>query len=252
MRFIKFNIYSLAVGVILAGLNQTSASAFTIDLFGEPQFAGSNSATSGTFTDDTVTGSANIFGGDRFLSTTIVDGSGSPVTFNGINIFGNKASVIAEPGATVGGFFEWAGIDGVGSEDLTGGLLNLDSIQVSIISVSEEVDLEFIVEDADGTIGTLSKNIPDEQTGEYYYSFSDFIATETTNSTVGLDFESIDYIKMGTVGTVRPQMDLSFDLVQSAVQPVPFEFSPSLGLIFCGGLFGINKLRKRRASHAQS
>ena len=252
MRFIKFNICSLAVGVVLAGLNQTSASAFTIDLFGEPQFAGSNTATSGTFTDDTVTGSANIFGGSRFLSTTIVGGSGSPVTFNGLNIFDNEASVIAEPGATVGGFFEWAGIDDVSSEDLTGGLLNLDSIQVSIISVSEEVNLEFTVEDADGTTGTLSKNIPDEQTGNYYYPFTDFVPTETVGSTAGLDFTSIDYIKMGTVGTVRPQMDLSFDLVQSATQPVPFEFSPSLGLIFCGGLFGVNKLRKRKASQAQS
>ena len=243
MRFIKFGFYSLAISGLFLGSNQTSASAFTIDLFGESQFAGSNLATDGTFTDDSVTGSANIFGGDRFLSTTISGGSGSFVTFNGINIFGNKAAIITEPGATVGGYFEWAGIDGVSSEDLTGGLLNLDSIQVSIDSVSEEVNLEFTLEDADGTTGTLSKNIPDEQTGNYYYSFNDFSSSGGT--VAGLDFEAIDYIRMGTVGTIQPQMDLSFSLVQSAVQPVPFEFSPSLGLIFCGGLFGVSKLRKR-------
>jgi hypothetical protein len=44
--------------------------------------------------------------------------------------------------------------------------------------------------------------------------------------------------------TNAPQsFDASFDYIQSAA--VPFEFSPSLGLVLCGGLFSVNKLRKR-------
>ena len=241
MKLLKLSVCSVAISGLSIGYNCPQVSAFTIDLFSENQFAGSNQATSGTFTNDSVTDSTNIFGGDRFISTTISGGSGSPVTFNGINIFGDEASIIAEPGATVSGFFEWGGISDSGSSlDLTDSG-DSDLIQVSIESVSETVSLEFTVKDADGTVGMLSQNVLDEETGNYYYSFSDF--SSTGGEIEGVDFEAIDYVKMGTVGMVPPQLDLTFSLVQSS--SVPFEFSPSLGLILCGGLFGIKKLRKK-------
>lgn len=43
-----------------------------------------------------------------------------------------------------------------------------------------------------------------------------------------------------------PSNNISF--TNPNTQQVPFEFSPSLGLVVCGGLFGANKLRKRIAS----
>ena len=41
--------------------------------------------------------------------------------------------------------------------------------------------------------------------------------------------------------------DATFDFIES--EYIPFEFSPSLGIILCGGLFGIHKLRKRLQSN---
>lgn len=243
MKFLRFGVCFIGINALLLGILSNKAAAFKIDFFDEQQFAGSSSATNGTFTDNSVTGRENIFGGDRFLSTTFSGGSGSPFTNNGIGIFNGQALITAEPGASVSGYIEWNGISDSGSSiDLTDSGVS-DSIRLDVSNVSETIDLEFIVEDADGTVGALTKNIFDESIGDYYYSFNDFSSSGGT--TEGLDFTTIDRVRMGTNGEVPNNFDGTFALVESAAQPVPFEFSPSLGLVFCGGLFGLNKLRKR-------
>ena len=237
------NIYSLGLGILILGLVPTPAMGITIDLFTDTQSIGSTTATSGTFSDDSITGSSSIFGGDRTLSTTISNGSGNPVTFNGISVFSGSGTITAESGATVGGTFLWDGFTSGGSGDLTfiDGSKIADSIILSVTNVSETVNMQFTVKDIDGTEGTLTKEIIDEEIGKYYYSFDNFSASGGTTS--GINFEKINYIEMSTVGTIPANLDLTFNLVESG--EIPFEFSPSLGIILCSSFFGICKLRKR-------
>jgi hypothetical protein len=39
--------------------------------------------------------------------------------------------------------------------------------------------------------------------------------------------------------------DIELDFLETAIKPVPFEFTPSLGLILGGSLFGFLKLQKK-------
>ena len=252
MRFIKFSIYSLAVSVVLAGLNQTSVSAFTLDLFTDAN----DEIAPGEFLQQVDVSRTNLSGSDldtnlsgtdlgqRNLEITLESGSRRSGFIN-VDTFLGEGSVASNPGTTIEtAKFTW-GSDSTTPLDITDNGANdpFDSFLIDVVSIDlAGATFTFSVEDGDNDVGSISQ--PVNSIGEVYFPYE----TLTTN------FPNVDQTRIREVGleiTNAPaDFDASFDFIESATQPVPFEFSPSLGLIFCGGLFGVNKLRKRKASQA--
>jgi hypothetical protein len=102
------------------------------------------------------------------------------------------------------------------------------------------VNLQFTVTDTQGRSGTIS-NGSISGTGSQYFHFD-----QISNSNVNLTKAA--YLQLTTVNPPR-SLDFEFAFVESVddpnYTPVPFEFTPSLGLILGGGLFGFLRLQSK-------
>lgn len=252
MNFIKIGFYSLAINGLLLGLHQTSAMAFTLDLFTDantelvPGVKRQRIETEpfvSSFARDTDTNLSGTDLGQRTLELTVNEFAPSRASMQILSIGSTNsytASISSEAGVTIeSAKFTW-GSDSTAPQDITNGGVD-DSLLLDIISadLSGNTLFTFTFEDSDGDIGSISQNLISEE--DIYFPYE----TLTNN------FSNVDQTRIREVSlniTNAPQdFDASFAFVESAVRPVPFEFSPSLGLVFCGGLFGINKFRKRLA-----
>ena len=252
MRSIKFGICSLAFGVVLAGLNQTSTSAFTLDLFtdGNDTFPSTtipyqnveaNPIFDTASASDIDTGLSDVAWGQRKIDIT---STSATIGSSNIQILGspvNRSTISSDAGVTINSAKYTWGSDSSTPLDITDSGTD-DSFLVSVFSIDlAGATFTFSVEDDDNDVGNISQ--PVDSIGDTYFPYE----TLTNN------FPNVDQTRIREVGleiTNAPaDFDASFNFIRSAAQPVPFEFSPSLGLILCGGLFGINKLRKRISSH---
>ena len=257
MRLIKFSICSLAVSVVLAELNQTSASAFTLDLFTDGndifpettipyQNVEANPVFNTMSASDINTGLSDVAWGQRKIE---LKSTSETIGKSSIQILGspaNRSTISSDAGVTIDNAKYTWGSDSSTPLDITDSGTE-DSFLVSVFSIDlAGATFTFSVEDGDSDVGSISQ--PVNSTGNIYFPYE----TLTTN------FPNVDPTRIREVDleiTNAPadfdasfNFNASFDSIRSAAQPVPFEFSPSLGLIFCGGLFGIYKLRKRRTS----
>lgn len=238
MKFIKFGFYSLAISSFFLGFNQTSVSAFTLDLFTDAEDSlqsviveGAND--SGFDIDNGITGTDL---GRRRLDVSLNSSS----VFKGqiaVAPSSGLAFIASDPLTTISSAkFTW-GSDSTTPQDITTGGTH-DSFLIDVLSIDlSGATFTFLVEDSGNDTGSISQ--PVNSTGNIYFPYETL-----TNNFPDVDQTSIREVSLEVTGAPA-NFDASFNFIQSASEPVPFAFSPSLGLILCGGLFGIGKLQKK-------
>lgn len=241
------NIYSVGIGALLLGLISTPAMAVTIDLFSDVNDKENgeqvviDTASNGIPITDTDTFLTGVIGGQRTLqvnkrngssslrSLLIVDPSQKNATFSSDNVVRSDFSIT------------WNGNFGAGGIDLTdGGTQNF-----FLLNQTNDLGgtLVFNVTDINNNTSTLSQAILPSAT-----DFDDNLIPRNeffrfANFTGDADLTKASSIKLSSTNTTAG-LDMSFALVATSAA-VPFEFSPSMGLVFFGGLFGIHRLKKR-------
>jgi hypothetical protein len=253
----RFNIYSLGLGVLLLGLVPNSAAAFTLDLFTSGNsLTGKNNnipyqkvevnlEENSDSASDLDTSLSNVAWGQRQLDITA---SSSGLGTAQIEVIGGtqtRAKISSQAGVTIdSALFTWGFDSNTNYLDITdGGTHNV--FNLNIITIDQNgADIKFRVTDSQGDFGeVIVDNITSN--GSKSFAYNDII---TNNSAVNLN--SIKKVQMEVLNAPA-DFDSQFDFVQSAYDPafppaeIPFEFSPSLGIILCGSLFGVYKLRKR-------
>ena len=252
---------SLGLGILLLGLVPTSAMGVTIDLFNDvdddPNDPDDNSNLQIVIRDrintdllsNTDSGLSDVIDGYRTIDLEIVN-QNSPSSraesafYIDTSVYQdnpiNKAILDTGNGLTPRTNIIWDGGDGTlgtSGVDLTDGGGH-NSFLLDINTVLGEVTLSFNVEDTNNKTGSISKNITSN--GEHFFSYNDPAAS-------AVDFSSIKSISLAT-SNEPDSLSYSYNSLKTAVE-VPFEFSPSLGIILCGSFFGVYKLRQKLQSN---
>ena len=257
-KLLKFGVCFLGINALLIGLDRSSAKAFTLDLFtdanvevvsGVKRQRVTTEAFVNSFASDTDTNLSGTDLGQRTLELTVdefsLDNASIQVISNTrVSPNQNTASISSNSGVTIDSAkFTW-GSDSTTPQDITDGGTD-DSLLIDILSIdlTTGADFAFTFEDSDGDTGSIIQNV--SSTGNVYFPYETL-----TNNSPNVNQTAIREVSL-EITNAPPDFDATFNFVQSAVQPqaVPFEFSPSLGLVLCGGLFGINKLQKKLKSN---
>lgn len=258
------SIYSLAFGILLLGAIPNPAMGFTLDLFNDtesnstfidpPGFAfpydGQQAELNGSNfggqplvpSSDPDTGLSDVIGGQRTLSVeennTVATGSPGGGTINlKVDTAKEEVSFNVNAGTNGSASILWDGIT-ASDEDLT--IDDQNSFLISILSIDivSGVTLNFEVTDEFSNSGVISN--PVSSTGNAYFLYDDVMQNPANTSNVSFkDARSIEFYTSGE----PDDLDFRFDFITSS--NVPFEFSPSLGIIIGGGFLGINILRKK-------
>ena len=247
------NLKAIAFGTLFLGLAQTSATGFSLDAF--TSFESPNTfqfttipafSSQGTIANDTQSSlDSTVFGGSRTLQLTKLDNILTPNTaiisaFNGV-------AELSSPSYKTRAEIIWDGLDGSGSfQDIEiDGVDVQRSFQVNVESLNigtgnGNLTLGFEIRDTSGNSATITQDITSDisSTTSLYFPYQDRV-----ESGGSVNLQQIDYVRFYTedenVGD-----DFKFNFIQSS-EVVPFEFSPTLGLILGGGLFGFLKLKKK-------
>lgn len=238
MNLFKHIIYPIAISGLSLGLKQTPAIAFQLDLFSD--------AVDATQSVEVLGKNDSGFDIDSGISGTDLGRRRLDISLDNNSLISGKIQVF--PSATLASIssdslttissakFTW-GSDTTPAQDITTGGID-NSFRVNLLGIDQSVGatFTFTVEDSDGDVGVISDNI--SSIGSSYFPYD--------NLNANVNQESIREVSL-EITNAPESFDATFDLIESAVLPVavPFEFSPSVGLIFCGGLFGINRLKKK-------
>lgn len=248
---------SLGFGALLLGIVQSPAMSVTIDLFKDVSSdPGNNSGSqeidlkwptnSGNSSIDNLTDvqwgkrslSLNISSTNSTRSIALNHGSilqvVTDVSSFGIADLSSQSTIIAS--AT----FDWDGWQ-TGDSYIDLEENNDDSLVIDVIALDQGVNLTFTVTDFADNEATLTRNITQSVNEEPLYFRYD-TSPEYINGTV--DFNQVKRVQLDVENTTTPALDFTFDLIETQ-REVPFEFSPGLGIILSGGIFGLHWLRKK-------
>lgn len=183
----------------------------------------------GTSVSNTDGSLSGVIGGTRTISVNKTGGR-QGTTFLVDSFEGFEKASFSSGDATTGTFSLIYDGDGFGDGiDLTGGGTN-DSFAIDVVTNDLGVTLNFEVFDGTNT-ATSSQTVAAGELGTKPFPFADF-----SNQSSLEQAQSVTMYSSGAPAA----LDFGFQDFRA----VPFEFSPSLGIILCGGLFGIHKLRK--------
>jgi hypothetical protein len=252
MKLLTFG--SLGLSVLLLGLAQNPASAITIDVFSDvddndsgEQFVQDTSfgtisppTSNGGVSDTDGSGTAltGVLGGVRTIEVEKItpnNSSSKPVSLL-IDAGTNERASYSSADGIQGKFsITWNGDFGSGI-DLTddNGTEQL-YFRIDVPTNDNGVTLNFTVSNGT-TTSTLSRGVAAGTTGSVFFDYASFsnpsVLTEATSISLSSD-------------TAPASLDFSVDFFGTAAQ-VPFEFSPTLGLLTSVGFFGSLEWNKRR------
>lgn len=254
------NIYGVGIGALLLGLISTPAMAFSIDFFDStnvntynPPFNGATyngqRVEIGEALDlypstDTDTNLSNVIGGQRTISVTRkaqpAGGSGA-ISLN-VNPTNRTASFDVASQSAGSFSIDWNGNFGSQKNFTAGGL---DALEIGVLQVDNNgITFNFGLTDGLGNSGVITKTV--NSSGNARFLYNDIV--QNGSNQANLDLTNISSLKFYTSGEPESS-DLAFDFIQTInSQAVPFEFSPSMGLVFFGGLFGVHRLKKKLKS----
>ncbi len=241
------NIYSVGIGALFFGLISTPAMAITIDLFNDTdgafQTVQDNLADTLPVTDTDTSLTGGVIGGQRTIQVNKRNGT-LPTSSSSFTVdpVGQIASFSSSNGIRSDFSITWDGNFGTGGIDLTDG----GTQKFFLLNGSNDLggNLVFDVTDINGNTSTLSQQIAPSlrDVNSNLISKNEFFGF--ANFTGNGDFTKARSIKLSSTDTLAG-LDMDFAFIETAV---PFEFSPSMGLLFVGGLFGIGKLKKKLKS----
>ncbi len=269
-------IKSLGLGVLLVGLAQTSVMGFTLDLFDDVNdtFFNRQEVFENVFirgvgfsdqpTDTDTFTNSDVVGNNRHLKITI-DPTSNTNNSSELIVEANSSilSLNTDSNISSTGLVVWNGSSTIDFADLNAdAALGLDleadgdgddSIGV-IINFSDQAvtdGLSLTLYEGtdgsdDGTTHTISLDIPvvtGGNTETLYFEYAEYEAA-------GVNINSVEYMALQITGQAASDIDIDF--IETAVQPIPFSFSPGLGLLICGGFFGFLGFRSRKKSELTS
>jgi hypothetical protein len=228
-------ISSLGLGALLLGLVQTPAESVTIDLFTDVNDASGLQTASkrgvGSASEVDI-GLNDVLGNSRFLQIEVLSGTRNAQLQ--VDTETGQAFLDTDTGVASRATLRWdANGAGLGGIDFTQN--GHDSIVINIASIDQDSDLVFTVTDTFGNQGTLAQNLTGGFSGSTAYRYDNFSGS--------VDFTEINSIQLQT-NNESSSLDFGFNFVQTA-QEVPFEFSPSLGIVLSGSFFGFHVLKKK-------
>ncbi len=233
------NIYSVGIGALLLGLISTPAMAVTIDLFNDVE----GSATRQSVRDDlldglpvtnTDIGLTGVIGGKRTISVEKLLGEEEDATNFSVRTTAQEAILSSDSGVQPRFSILYDGDFGASGTDLTAGGTQ-KSFLVNIIGNDLGANLAFDVTDINNNTSIITQSVAPNTTGNTYFRFDRATGSANLTTAKSITFRSTN---------APVNLDMSFAFVETSAA-VPFEFSPSMGLVFFGGLFGIHHLKKR-------
>jgi hypothetical protein len=242
----------LSLSILLLGLIQTPVKGATIDLFSdvEDDVAGEQSvkdtSANNSAVNDLDSNLTDVLGGKRTISVskTLPKNNSQTAKFAEFTIDptpGTQEASFSATASTAGTFsILWNGdFDGAGSNDYIDLTENgdKDAFQINITTNDLGVKLKFDVTKTDNTVATYTTDpaITAGTLGNFTIPFASF-----SNSSA---FQQAKSIKLSS-SSEPTELDFSFTLFQTT-KIIPFEFSPSLGIIIGGGFLGLHTLRKK-------
>ena len=270
MKFL--NIKSFAFGALFLGLAQTSAMGFTLDAFTEYNnndnlgftvdgqqaqvngFGGIITPSPDTDTDLNIN---LVFSGQRTISVSDLNNSEEDVNFK---VFDGNASLSVGSSTIGGAEIIWDGYQGstanfVDIQELDNGnptqfsfQINVDSLDIGddINENPDELVLGFEIQDTSGNSANITQSITQNvslgNSQSFYFPYQNRVESTIDNGG-NVNLQQINYIRFYT-DSENVGDDFNFSFIQSS-EVVPFEFSPSLGLILGSSLFGFLKLQKK-------
>ena len=273
MFFLKKKVIPLsAIAIAGLALAPTGASAFTLDAFnsfpnGQSffQINGQANLPNSVTREASGLGTDNTFGGSRTITLSQVEENAASSAF----FLGNAGAGTAElinGNIAVGVEIVYDGfandpvtgsVDGVTDmgQNITssGGViqrsiaLTLNALGVG--SGDQNLDFNFDIRDTTGSVLTLTRTftVADNFTTVDGPRTELFVFDGTPSDTVtmgSVDLTSVEYISFYT-SSENEADDFSFSFLATS-EEVPFEFSPGMGLLLGGGLFGWMKLRRKQ------
>lgn len=220
-------ISSLGLSTLLFGIVQTPAKAINIDFFDDNPSQNITVAKGafGTYSS-LATGLSNTIGGQRYIQLTTTGINTKALTT--LDIGGGSADLSAANNVTPSFSFLWNG-GGSLNQNLTVGGQN--AFQLDVIAVDQNFTLNLLITDTNNNSGIISQTINGINTYNFLYSAAS-----------GVNFSSVKSIQLYSSNTPT-SLDASFDYLQTA--QIPFEFSPSLGILLSGSLFGLIFLKNK-------
>ena len=268
------NICTLAFGSIILGVSANPAMGFTLDLFSETDSNTADLYIGGSlFQEDTLyqgqevrvnqdsstltgllykseesdTGLSNVQGGNRHLKIETSSGSKEASLAVGTTSE-NILNLNTDSKTTSIGTVVWNGSSSIDFNNLnTNAALGLDlesfdpdddSLGINIEFADQGGSLELTLSDGANT-HTDTQSIPivnNTPPKSIYFDYGTYEAES-------ININSIQYIAAEISGPPASDIDLNF--LETAVRPVPFEFSPGLGIVVSGAFIGINVLKKK-------
>lgn len=140
--------------------------------------------------------------------------------------------------------FNWAYLTNDGQED-TYGLGNQDYSFISIVDTSTSSSTVNVLGDSSNPISTIPILIANNDYVDpttTYYDANNVYTESVTGLTEG---EHTYRVGFGVVDVDGYDRSSALLLDEFMVEQVPFEFSPALGLLVVGGIFGLNYLRHK-------
>lgn len=232
---------------LLLGLAQTPASAITIDLFSDvdDDVSGEQVVVDDTFgngsvpdTDGSGTALTGVLGGTRIITVEkLTNNTSSRRADVIIDSTINELNYSSSSG-TQGRFtLTWNG-NGFGSGiDLTNDNgVTQNYFYLKVLENDNGLTLNFAVSDGN-TTSTLSQPLAAGVKGDRFFNYADFSVPSVLQNAKSITLSSSNEI-------AALDFDLQF-FKTSNTNVVPFEFTPSLGLILGGSLFGFLRLQSK-------
>ena len=279
-------IKSLGLGVLLVGLAQVPVMGFELDLFDDVNdtlfnrqevyenvfIRGSGFQDQPTDTD-TFT-SSSVVGNNRHLKITIEPAENTSNSSELIVDANNSIlQLITNSNIKPNALVVQNGSNDIDFADLNADAsLNLDleadgdgddsigiSIKFSDQTVADDEETQTVTEgigltldegtdgDDDGTTHTVYLDIPKVGIGSsetLYFEFAEY-------ETAGVNINSIEYVALGINGNYGSDIDIDFLETAQKPVPIPFEFSPGLGLLISGGFFSFLIIRSKKANKSK-
>ena len=244
----KSVISSFGPSLLGLGLFQDSAMAYTLDLFNDvdenestiQEAADSTLGDGGVSVTHTSLSDVNVIGGKRTIEVEKLTGfepnDPEDIVKGAVRPSANKF-FYQSPSSTSGDFsLIWDGDFGTGIDLTDDEGIKQKFFQVDIEENDLGVTLEFEISDEATPIpntSTYRQSIPAGTLGSIYFPYASFSDPSVLESAQSITLRSVN---------APEALDLEFSLVATAV---PFEFSPTVGIVLGGSFIGFNVLKKR-------
>jgi hypothetical protein len=250
MKIFKFKskaFTGLAFTGLLLGLTQYPASAITIDLFSDvDDSSGEQGIVDTTFGDGSVTdidGSGtlltDVMGGTRTITVEKLTNN-STTRRTELTVFSDDKELVYSSSSSTQGKFtvKWDGSgfgSGIDLTDQNG--LPQNYFHLRVLENDNGVTLNFDVSDGTTTSTLGGQTLGAGVIGDVFFDYDDFSVPSVLQNAKSITLSS---------STNPAALDFRLQFFKTrSVNVVPFEFSPSLGLILGGSLFGFLKLRSK-------